>query len=409
MNARARTIVLVAALAPGLLVSSGSPHAPGISVAFAQDSTAEARKRFQEGVRLFDEKKYDLARTAFLQAYALKKHPDILLNLAQCELAGGQPLEASRHFRDFIRDPATSTHPKRVDAEKGLGEARLKLGRVQVRVDAPDAEILIDESRMGVSPLPEAIDVSPGNHLVEARLGARTLTRSVNAPAGHIVPVDMRFGIVQPPTAPPPTSPSTTEPPPTSAPPTSAAPPSAPPTAAPPPTSSPPNGDTGGTSSGQKPGFISWAFGSPVGLIGTGLFVGGLGVGGAFSVLALGSKSDAESLASDIEGKSETAGGAQKDNPCAPGNEVPAFKGDCQSLQEKLDSNKNQRTIATIGLAAAGVGLVTLTVGYFLSTPKTESTTSGRNRSAPQPARAQLRLSPLLGPGTAGMGFGGTF
>ncbi|HEU4412627.1 MAG TPA: hypothetical protein VFS43_45710 [Polyangiaceae bacterium] len=406
MNARARTIVIVAALAPGLLLSPWSPGSPGVPVALAQDaSTAEARKRFQEGVRLFDEKKYDLARTAFLQAYALKKHPDILLNLAQCEVAGGQPLEASRHFRDFLRDPATSTHPKRVEAERGLAEARLKLGRVQVRVDAPDAEVVIDEVRVGVSPLPEAVDVMPGNHLVEARLGARTLTRSVNAPAGHIVPVDLRFGIIKEATPPPPPPPTAAEtPPPPPATDTSKPPPPPPPAA-----TTPPPVNDGAAGDGQKPSFFSWAVGTPVGLIGSGLFVAGLGVGGFFGLQARGSKTEAEKLASDIEGRAETAGlGDRKDNPCA---DPPAagFASDCDALQKELDSNKSQRTLATVGLAAAGVGLVTLTVGYFLSTPKTEASTTGRVRGAPQPARAQLRLSPVLGPGAAGVGFGGTF
>jgi hypothetical protein len=408
MNARARTIAIVAALAPGLLFGSWSPRSPGVSVAHAQDtSTAEARKRFQEGVKLFDDKKYDQARSAFLQAYALKKHPDILLNLAQCEVAGGQPLEASRHFRDFLRDPATSTHPKRVEAERGLAEARLRLGRVQVRVDAAEAEIFVDEVRVGVSPLPEPYDVSPGNHLVEARLGTRNVTKSVNAPAGHIVPVDMRFGNVQvtPPPPPPPSPKPTDDPPPTPPPtaPTTTAPP--PP---PPPPQNPPPGDTG-ANGGLKPGFFSWATSTPVGLIGLGLFLGGAGVGGAFGVMAAGSKSDAEKLATDIEGRAETGGlGERKDNPCAD-PPAPGFDEDCGALQKELDTNKNQRTIATIGLAGAGVGLLTLTVGYLMSGPKNESTTTGRVRSAPQPARAQLRLSPLLGPSTAGVGFGGTF
>ncbi len=406
MHARARTIAIVAVLVPGLLLKPWSFDVP---VASAQQdaSTAEARKRFQEGVKLFDEKKYDLARTAFLQAYALKRHPDILLNLAQCELAGGRPLESSLHFRDFLRDPATSTHPKRVDAERGLGEARLKLGRVQVRVDAPDAEVLVDGARVGSSPLPEAVDVAPGNHLVEARLGARTLTRSVNAPAGHIVPLDFSFGVTS--VAPPP--PATTAPPPSSDPTPPPAPTAEPGARTPPPPPGPGPGPAPPPETGAKPSFPAWAFGTPVGLIGTGLFVGGLAFGGTFAVLATGSKGDAEDLRKALQDRAASDAAVpanQKENPCASGRVVSGYENDCTEASDAFDSNKQQRLFATIGLAAAGVGLVTLAAGYVMAGPKAESAAVGARYKA-APARAQIRVSPLLGPSTAGLGVGGSF
>jgi hypothetical protein len=170
---------------------SPEPPAPGVDAA-----TDDAKKRFQEGIKFFDERQYERARVAFLQAYALKRHPDILLNVAQCEVAGGRPLEASWHLRDFLRDPATSTHPKRVDAERSLAEVRSKLGRIQVRVDVNGANIFVDDTPFGVSPLPEAIDVAPGGHLVEARINkGEVVSRTVNAPAGQTVVVELPLGV----------------------------------------------------------------------------------------------------------------------------------------------------------------------------------------------------------------------
>ena len=51
--------------------------------ALAQDDVtlSMARERFKEGVGYFDKKDFAKARVAFLQAYALKKHPAVLLNL----------------------------------------------------------------------------------------------------------------------------------------------------------------------------------------------------------------------------------------------------------------------------------------------------------------------------------------
>src|SRR6266704_2025626 len=102
-----------------------------VPTASAQDKdavTEVARRRFQEGVKYFDQKKYEEARAAFLQAYALKHHPAVLLNLAQSEIRSGHPLEAARHFSAYLRESAGASGTERSEAEKGLAAARTKLG-----------------------------------------------------------------------------------------------------------------------------------------------------------------------------------------------------------------------------------------------------------------------------------------
>src|SRR5713101_3208360 len=89
------------------LMLAAASVAVAVPRAHAQDKDAVvemARRRFQEGVKYFDQKRYEEARAAFLQAYALKRHPAVLLNLAQCELRSGHNLEAARHFAAYLRD-----------------------------------------------------------------------------------------------------------------------------------------------------------------------------------------------------------------------------------------------------------------------------------------------------------------
>ena len=64
--------------------------------------TEMARQRFQEGVKFYDQKKYEESRAAFLQAYALKHHPAVLLNLAQAELRSNHPVDAA-FWKTMIR------------------------------------------------------------------------------------------------------------------------------------------------------------------------------------------------------------------------------------------------------------------------------------------------------------------
>ena len=87
--------------------------------------TKAARARFQEGVDSFDKGNYEAARASFTQAYALKQHPAVLLNLAQSSLKSGHYLEASKMFQKYLNDPQGD---KKADATKGLTDARSKLG-----------------------------------------------------------------------------------------------------------------------------------------------------------------------------------------------------------------------------------------------------------------------------------------
>jgi Flp pilus assembly protein TadD len=93
-TSRIAAAVLVAFL------SSSVPHR-----AAAQDDpvTIQARARFKEGVEFYDKGQFENARLAFLQAYALKKHPAVLLNLAQSSAKAGHPLEAAKNFQQLIK------------------------------------------------------------------------------------------------------------------------------------------------------------------------------------------------------------------------------------------------------------------------------------------------------------------
>src|SRR6185436_9547933 len=97
----------------------------------------------------------------------LRKHPAVLLNLAQSSLRSGHHLEAARYFQQYLREASNITSAQRNDAERGLTDARMKLGRIVI--DAPPShEILVDDERIGTTPLPP-VDVEPGSHTVKAR------------------------------------------------------------------------------------------------------------------------------------------------------------------------------------------------------------------------------------------------
>ncbi len=150
MKTRPIAVALLVALAPATF-----PLA-----AFAQSGaedpvTSMARARFKEGVEYYDKGQFEQARVAFLQAYALKKHPAVLLNLAWSCLKSGHALEAKRYFKQFLAESKDITDKQRADANDGVNQARSKIGRIEV-VAAQGTEITVDGDRVGTAPLADA-------------------------------------------------------------------------------------------------------------------------------------------------------------------------------------------------------------------------------------------------------------
>ena len=175
-------------IAAAVLVAFLSSSVPLAALAQDDPVTTQARARFKEGVDFYDKGSYENARLAFLQAYALKKHPAVLLNLAQSSAKAGHPLEAAKYFQQYLKESTSASPQQRQDAEAGLAEVRQKLGRIDV-VAAAGTEIMLDEKdRLGTAPFSEPIDVEPGAH----SLRSSTETVRVTANAGQ--KVQARFG-----------------------------------------------------------------------------------------------------------------------------------------------------------------------------------------------------------------------
>jgi tetratricopeptide (TPR) repeat protein len=145
--------------------------------------TEIARQRFLEGVRHYDQHDYDKARLAFLQAYLLKPHPAVLLNLAQSQLRAGRYAEAAENFAKYIRENPSAEAMSH--AKAAFEEARDRVGEVSVEVNATGAVINVDGSDVGKSPLPYAVYMMPGRHTVRATKGGLSADESLEAIAGQ--------------------------------------------------------------------------------------------------------------------------------------------------------------------------------------------------------------------------------
>jgi hypothetical protein len=371
--------------------------------ALAQDDVTltMARERFKEGVAYFDKKDFAKARVAFLQAYALKKHPAVLLNLAQSELRSGHEADAAKHFAQYLREHKEATDAERQGAETGLTAAKALVGEVALDVDTNGAEVYVDGDLEGQTPLPGAIYLSPGSHDIQARKEGKKTSAEVAATAGQSTSLSLKL--------------------------VSPAKPSAAPSAAPAPeagNSVQPPAEEPESQSHPRKGFFPWVTSTPGAMIGVGLTGVGLIGGGAF---AFGSKSSydaADSVASQIadkavntDGKPDRAGvcvdpakwlaqtkawggdsAAQVSQRQARANQ---YKTNCDKYTSNVKSGDTFKTLAIVGFAVAGAAAVGTIVYYFVD--------SGKKDSAERAGKRRLVVLPIYQPGFAGGLVSGSF
>lgn len=365
-----------------------------------EDATTEiARKRFQEGVRFYDMKQYEKARAAFLQAYALKEHPAVLLNLAQSELRSGHEADAAGHLAKYLRENADASAADRTKAEEGLTEAKAKVHELTVTSEKA-AEIYLDGKLVGTAPLPDPIYLTPGSHTVEARKGGETVKEDVTAVAAQSTPLELKFGGSE--------------------------------VAPVGPVATPKEGDSkegdpkdGATfeasTAGSRQPFVEWALESPIAWVGAG--VTGLGLLGGIA-FALGSKSSYDS-ADDVQGEilaeeaSRVAGGTYgvdsngdpinpSAGPCSSNHPTSShFSQACGVYDDNVDDGDSQKTLSTVSFVVAGLGVATVVGGYFLFAPKKDEEESGTAKAKKNQFRADL--VPVAGPGQGGLMLVGSF
>ncbi|MFO0617781.1 MAG: hypothetical protein U0414_34640 [Polyangiaceae bacterium] len=356
-----------------------------ITVAQPADPVTDvARARYQDGVKAYDEGRFEDARNAFQQAYQLKGQPVILLNLGLAEVKSNHVAEGGNHLLQFLREYKQATPEDVAGANAGIEEAKKRCGQLAISVNQPGADVTIEGTPVGKSPFMDPLFADPGTRTVGATYAGTSTSAKVDVKKGQVSAVALAFGGV--PVAPTVSATTTVTAPPVS---TTSAPPVYPPgtgTVVPPPMQPPPGGDV------SKNSFGYWYTHHPLVWVTTGLGVVGLGLGIGFSAAAGAAASNTDSIANQIRDE------AKKRNitePCATtdaGPDAEGFSKACTSLRGSIDTHDVDLGVGvagwiTFGLAAAGT-VTYIMVDWF---PK-------RNGTA-----ASVEVTPVIGPGFGGV------
>jgi len=148
------------------------------------DATSEAQKRFDEGKVLY-RRAHDVegARLKFAQAYALQPRPEVLWNLAVCELEAGLAEDASMHLKAYARTP--DARPALVaKVPELLASARSRLGALLVEAPAR-ARVQVDGRAIDrLDWQAGAIDLTPGDRVLVIEVGSERVEDIVTITQG---------------------------------------------------------------------------------------------------------------------------------------------------------------------------------------------------------------------------------
>jgi len=176
--------VLVAVLA--LVLALGSARA---------DEREDAAKLLDEGVTLFNAKKYREALEKFDKAYATFASPKILFNIAGALEQLGREAEAAQTYDRFLiqTDANDEQAQDRIKAAKqALGSLDRRLSRLQLQ-PPPTGAFTLDGLTISVSPT-RPIYVAPGRHAIEATVDGTTRTVTTDVAAGEERVINVRTG-----------------------------------------------------------------------------------------------------------------------------------------------------------------------------------------------------------------------
>jgi hypothetical protein len=170
------------------------PRAPA-----PDDSEKEAARLYDDGVKEAKAGSWEKARVSMFAAFKLKPSYAWAANLGKVEIRAGKPRDAAEHLSFFLREAPTIEPDDRADVEKMLSDAKAQIGTATIRVNAPGAQVLVDEEPVGTAPLAGSVFVEPGTRWFEAKkdgIGRARQVVQITAGSTPLVELKLANGIV---------------------------------------------------------------------------------------------------------------------------------------------------------------------------------------------------------------------
>jgi hypothetical protein len=146
---------------------------------------AEARERFDRGVRLFEKGENASALAEFKRANELIPTPLVLYNMGLVYAAMNRPVEAFEALGAYLGKAAPAQRAQRKHASEVRDEQSTRIARLMVKTEVP-ATVDIDGLEVARTPLAQPISVASGAHVVGAQAPGYLPTRKEVTLAGQV-------------------------------------------------------------------------------------------------------------------------------------------------------------------------------------------------------------------------------
>ncbi|MEP7049658.1 MAG: PEGA domain-containing protein [Pseudomonadota bacterium] len=180
----------------GRAVQPDASAVPEPTTAPSPDATAEARRHFKLGIRLYQDTNYPGALAEFEAAYAAKPGPSSLQNVALCQKALFRYREAAQTLAQLLRQHGSELS----DGEKkavndAITELDSLVGSVVINVEPSDAKVTVDGRALSPAEQRAGIELNVGEHTVVAdEPGYARLVRVVSVASGQKkLPVELKL------------------------------------------------------------------------------------------------------------------------------------------------------------------------------------------------------------------------
>jgi hypothetical protein len=157
--------------------------------------TERARLHFKLGVDFYREHNFRAALIEFKRAYKAAPHYKLLYNLGQASLELQEDSAAIGYFSDYLQGGGGEiADDRKQEVEDNITRLRARLATATITTNQAGAEIYVDDTLMGTSPLAGPIQVSVGRRkFVAIKHGFTDAERVVDVAAGDQFAVDLDF------------------------------------------------------------------------------------------------------------------------------------------------------------------------------------------------------------------------
>jgi len=173
--------------------AADGPGADDSSV--SEEQKQSARAHFKLGVDFYRERNYRAALIEFQRAYADSPHYKLLYNLGQASLELQEYASAIDYLTDYLKEGGAEISAERAaEVQQTLRYLESRIAYVRIVTNEAGAELYVDDTRVGKSPLAEAVRVGAGRHKFSAvREGQPPVERRIDVAAGDESEVRLDF------------------------------------------------------------------------------------------------------------------------------------------------------------------------------------------------------------------------